>query len=157
MRCPKCGTAGQEGAVFCKHDGTKLVSEHQHIPVSERKESAPIDRGLYRVMGWFGFTSGIGLIGIGGWWFIFCLINYLSMKPDSAIQQVYVEQHFMEAQLGVVLIGLGVIVMTIKTVGEDIVRSLDGLGVMTMALKKVGEDTGKKLDRVSDKESQPNE
>ncbi len=84
------------------------------IPHSEIKETKGPTKWLYKLMGWVGLTSGIGVVAVGGWWFIGCLGSYLFVQPSNAIQQSVHENYFNQAELGAILVALGVIIMELK-------------------------------------------
>lgn len=84
------------------------------IPPSEAKESRGFTKWLYKLMGWLGLTSGVGIVAIGGWWLIWCLGSYLFVQPSNVIQQSVHENYFNQAELGAVLVALGVIIMELK-------------------------------------------
>lgn len=86
----------------------------QSIPKSEAAEMKGLNKYLYKAMDWLGLTSGIGIIGIGAWWFIWCLFNYIFVSPQNVMQQQIHEYYFIEAQLSAILVALGVLVMEIK-------------------------------------------
>jgi hypothetical protein len=145
MRCPKCGKTGQEGEVFCGDDGTKLVVDQlvaDYAKHTQRKSLPPLEESeeinfIYKIMRFLGFTSGMGLVWVGGVCFIFAFVgHFLSASPESAIQQVVKGQNVQNAYYTIIIIALGIIIMTLKKVGGDIV---------------------KKLDTFLDKKSQPNE
>ena len=94
------------------------MDKNQSIPKSEATEAKSLNKYLYKAMGWLGLTSGIGIVGIGAWWFIWCLVSYIFGSPQNIMQQQVYEYYFMEAQLGVIVIALGVIIMEIKMMVE---------------------------------------
>lgn len=84
------------------------------IPTSEAGESKGFNRWFYKLMGWLGLTSGIGVIVSGGWWLIWCLGAYLIVQPSNVVQQSIHENYFNQAELGAILVALGVIIMELK-------------------------------------------
>lgn len=86
----------------------------QSIPKSEAAEVKGLNKYLYKAMDWLGLTSGIGIIGIGAWWFIWCLFSYIFVSPQNVIQQQVHEYYFIEAQLSAIVVALGALVMEIK-------------------------------------------
>jgi hypothetical protein len=43
--------------------------------ISEVQEAKGLAKYLYRVMDLLGLTSGIGLVTLGAWWFIWPMVN----------------------------------------------------------------------------------
>jgi hypothetical protein len=84
------------------------------VPKSEREETKGLTKWLYKLMGWLGLTSGIGVVAVGGWWVIWCLGSYLFVQPSNVIQQSVHENYFNQAELGAILVALGVIIMELK-------------------------------------------
>ncbi len=83
----------------------------------EEQESKNIfNKYLYKAMSFLGLTSGVGLVAIGGYWFIYSLLQYIFIEPESAIQQIVTESYFSQAQMGVVIVALGVLIMAVKKV-----------------------------------------
>lgn len=83
----------------------------------EVEESKNIfNKYLYKAMSFLGLTSGIGLVAIGGYWFIYSLLQYVFTEPESAMQQIVTESYFSQAQMGVVIVALGVLIMAVKKV-----------------------------------------
>ncbi len=94
------------------------------IPESEKHEGFALDRIITKVLGWLGLTSGIGIVGLGAWWFVYCLISYYLKKAEYGIEasygihSIYIEQLFIESELGIIIMALGVVVITIKKAAE---------------------------------------
>ena len=82
--------------------------------MSKEKDINAFDKYMNLAMTKLGFTTGTGLIGIGGFWFIYSIIQYLSFTPQSAIQQIVVENFFNQAQNSLLIVGLGVLIKVIK-------------------------------------------
>ncbi|MCY7294908.1 hypothetical protein [Alteromonas sp. a30] len=85
------------------------------LPVSEKSEPENgFNKTLHKVMGHLGFTSGIGIVGIGGFWFIYSLLQYIFITPKNVMQQSIVENYFNQAQMGLLIAAIGVLIMEIK-------------------------------------------
>ena len=84
------------------------------VPKSEREETKGLTKWLYKLTGWLGLTSGIGVVAVGAWWLIGCLGSYLFVQPSNVIQQSVHENYFNQAELGAILVALGVIIMELK-------------------------------------------
>ena len=69
---------------------------------------------MFKIMKFFGFTSGVGLVAIGGYWFLFKFIQYVLITPTDAIQQNITENFFNQAQMGIVIVALGILIRTVK-------------------------------------------
>ena len=61
-------------------------------------------------MEWCGFTSGVGIIAIGAYWFLYSMINYVFVSPENIMQQGIHENYFNQAQMGIVIVALGVFI-----------------------------------------------
>jgi hypothetical protein len=84
-------------------------------PVCEKKEADNFfNKYLYKAMQVLGFTSGVGLVGIGGFWFIYSVLQYIFAEPESAMQQIITENYFNQAQTGIVIVALGILIMEVK-------------------------------------------
>ena len=78
----------------------------------ETANASWFDRMIYKVLTWLKLTSGIGIVGIGGFWLLYGLLNYIFVKPTSAFQQQVAETYFLQAEVGLVIVGI--IIMEIK-------------------------------------------
>jgi len=87
------------------------VTEEQHS-VNEELHDLWFDRIIYKILTWLKLTSGIGIIGFGVFWFGF--INYIIIKPQNIYQQQIAETYFLQAEIGLVIVGIGIIIMEIK-------------------------------------------
>jgi hypothetical protein len=86
-----------------------VVPENEKMEVENR-----FNKLLLKAMGFLGLTSGVGLVCIGGYWFIYSLLQYLIVTPENVMQQSIHENYFNQAQIGVVIAALGVLIMEIK-------------------------------------------
>ena len=80
-------------------------------------ETKPInifDKYMNLAMDKLGFTTGVGLIGVGGFWFLYGLFQFVTTTPNSAPQQAIVENFFNQAQNGVIIVALGVLIKAVK-------------------------------------------
>lgn len=96
-----------------------MSNENRVIPKSEHSEAKGFQKWFYEGMSWLGLTSGIGLVAWGGWWFIWSMIQFFIVKPESAFQQMIQENYFNQAQLSAILVALGVLIMEIKKLKES--------------------------------------
>lgn len=81
----------------------------------EQKDSENwFNKILFKVMGFLGLTSGVGIVGIGGYWFIYCLLQYIFISPENVMQQNIHENYFNQAQMGLLIAALGVLIMEVK-------------------------------------------
>ena len=69
---------------------------------------------LFKIMKFFGFTSGVGIVAVGAYWFLFSIIQYISLSPANVMQQVIHENHFNQAQTGIVIVALGILIRAVK-------------------------------------------
>jgi hypothetical protein len=72
------------------------------------------DKIIFKTMDFLGFTSGIGIVGIGGFWFIYSLLQYVFITPKNIMQQIVVENFFNQAQVGILIVAIGVLIMEVK-------------------------------------------
>jgi len=72
------------------------------------------NKTLFKVMGWLGLTSGVGFVGIGSYWFLYSLIQYVFLSPDNVMQQSIHENYFNQCQMGLLIAGVGILIMEIK-------------------------------------------
>lgn len=85
------------------------------IPDSEKKESENwFNKALFKAMDFLGFTSGIGIVGIGGYWFIYSLLQYIFISPENVMQQSITENYFNQAQMGLLIAAIGILIMEVK-------------------------------------------
>ena len=81
----------------------------------EKKDSENwFNKYLFIIMEKLEFTSGIGIIAIGAFWFLYCMINYLIYSPENVMQQSITENYFNQAQMGIVIVALGVLIRAVK-------------------------------------------
>ncbi len=79
------------GQYKTKEEQNGQGSKHSKIRGSggERVEQISV-----KAMDWLGLRSGIGIIGISAWWFIWCLFSYIFVSPQNVIQQQVHEYFF---------------------------------------------------------------
>jgi hypothetical protein len=81
----------------------------------EKKDSENwFNKYLFIIMEKLEFTSGIGIIAIGAYWFLYCIISYVFSAPQNAFQQEVHEGYFNQAQMGIVIVALGVLIRAVK-------------------------------------------
>ena len=92
-----------------------MESSENKVSDIEKKESENwFNKLMFKIMKFFGFTSGVGLVAIGGYWFLYSIIQYVSITPTNAIQQNITENFFNQAQMGIVIVALGILIRTVK-------------------------------------------
>ena len=85
------------------------------VPENEKAEAKNwFNKILFKAMDVLGLTSGVGLVCIGGYWFIYSLLQYMIISPENVMQQSIHENYFNQAQIGVVIAALGILIMEIK-------------------------------------------
>jgi|LWDU01.1.fsa_nt_gi hypothetical protein len=83
--------------------------------MSEEEESKNwFNKALFKTMDVLGLTSGIGIVGIGGFWFIYALLLYIFITPYDATQQIVSEAYFSQAQMGLLIAAIGILIMEVK-------------------------------------------
>jgi len=98
-----------------KGSTTEIKEAESAIPVSEKTESENwFNKALYKAMEFLGFTSGIGIVSIGGFWFIYSLLQYIFITPENVMQQSISENYFNQAQMGLLISAIGVLIMEVK-------------------------------------------
>jgi len=80
----------------------------------EMANASWFDRMIYKVLTWLKLTSGTGIIGLGGFWLLWGLLHYIIVKPTSAFQEQVAETYFLQAEVGLVIVGIGIIIMEIR-------------------------------------------
>ena len=130
MYCPKCGTENSNDVSFCSNCGESL----KDAPASDaNKKSAEIqsirqdtasdelengfDKIIIKILKVLNLTSGTGLIGLGGFWFIYGVFQYMAVSADNIMQQEVQETFFLQAELGIVIVGIGILIRVLKNVG----------------------------------------
>ncbi|WP_377109384.1 hypothetical protein [Pseudoalteromonas sp. R86517] len=73
-----------------------------------------INKALFKTMGFLGLTSGIGIVGIGAYWFIYSLLQYIFITPENIMQQSISENYFNQSQLGLLIASVGLLIMEVK-------------------------------------------
>ena len=95
----------------------ELVEKSKEKKVSDIEENDSENqfiKFMNRIMEWCGFTSGVGIIAIGAYWFLYSMINYVFVSPDNIMQQGIHENYFNQAQMGIVIVALGVLIRAVK-------------------------------------------
>jgi len=67
------------------------------------KNSSWFDKLIFKMMDFLGFTSGSGIVGIGGFWFIYSALQYIFTTPENVTQEIIIENYFNQAQLGILI------------------------------------------------------
>ena len=85
------------------------------IHESEKKQAENwFNKTLFKVMSLLGLTSGVGIVGVGAYWFIYSLIQYLLITPRNVMQQSIVENYFNQSQMGLLIVAIGILIMEVK-------------------------------------------
>jgi len=79
--------------------------------MSENKQVGEnlFDQIVYKVLTFLQLTSGMGLIGMGGFIFIYNLISGMMLNVTRIEHQQFQELLFIESTLGLVIVGLGLL------------------------------------------------
>ena len=89
-------------------------SENKTTDIEKKDSENWFNKILFIVMEKLGFTSGVGILAIGAWWFLYSLIQYLTLSPANIMQQNIHENYFNQAQMGIVIVALGVLIRVVK-------------------------------------------
>ena len=89
-------------------------SENKVSDIEKKDSENWFNKYLFIIMEKLGFTSGIGIIAIGAYWFLYCILNYLFISPTNVMQQGIHENYFNQAQMGIVIVALGVLIRAVK-------------------------------------------
>jgi len=82
--------------------------------MSEEESKNWFNKALFKTMDVLGLTSGIGIVGVGGFWFIYSLLAYIFIEPENAMQQIVSEAYFSQAQMGLLIAAIGILIMEVK-------------------------------------------
>ncbi|GEM_PF-2260464 len=72
------------------------------------------NKTLFKIMGFLGLTSGVGFVGIGSYWFLYSLIQYILISPQNVMQQGITENYFNQCQMGLLIAAVGILIIEIK-------------------------------------------
>ena len=89
-------------------------SENKVSDIEKKDSENWFNKYLFIIMEKLGFTSGVGILAIGAWWFLYSLIQYLFLSPANIMQQNIHENYFNQAQMGIVIVALGVLIRAVK-------------------------------------------
>ena len=89
-------------------------SENKVSDIEKKDSENWFNKYLFIIMEKLEFTSGIGIIAIGAYWFLFSIIQYLFLSPANVMQQNIQEMYFNQAQMGIVIVALGVLIRAVK-------------------------------------------
>ena len=89
------------------------MDEKRSDVVSEEAENV-FEKFILKVLGFLGLTSGLGLMVAGGFWLLYGLFQYLMVSPESIYQQQVMEMYFTQAELGLIIVGLGILIKELK-------------------------------------------
>ena len=73
-------------------------------------------RTIIKFLGFFGLTSGVGLMVLGGFYFLYGVINYIWMSAfvSNATNEITHELYFVQALLGLVCVGIAIMIRELK-------------------------------------------
>jgi len=89
-----------------------MVEEKQVQSAGEEEKG--FDKFIIKILGFLKLTSGTGLIGLGGFWFLYGILQYLFVSPESAFQQQVQETFFLQAEIGLLIVGIGILIREVK-------------------------------------------
>lgn len=81
---------------------------------STSEEGKWFDKLIIKILGFLKLTSGTGLIGLGGFWFLYGILQYLFVSAESAFQQQVQETFFLQAEMGILIVGIGILIREVK-------------------------------------------
>ncbi len=86
---------------------------------SEAKELNIVARGILKVLGWLGLTSGIGLMIVGGAYFIFGVLEFsvtmvLGGSPATWGTEIVAALYLIVGILGLNAVGIAVMIRELK-------------------------------------------
>ena len=108
------------------------------VPESEKKDVVSVDGVIGWILKKLGFTTGIGLLGWGGFWFIYNMVLYIVTNPVKLISGVTnisdsysafqmasklnmsnalmvanqtIETYFTQSLLGIIIAAFGMVIM----------------------------------------------
>jgi hypothetical protein len=73
-------------------------------------------RFIMKSLNFFGLTSGVGLMVLGGFYFLYGVINYIWMSAfvSNATNEITHELYFVQALLGLVCVGIAIMIRELK-------------------------------------------
>ena len=82
----------------------------------EEEKGYWFDKWIIKILDFLKLTSGHGLMGLGGFWFLYGILQYLlvSGEVESAFQQQVQETFFLQAEIGLLIVGIGILIREIK-------------------------------------------
>lgn len=91
------------------------MAEEKGIQHSDEEEKG-FDKFIIKILNFLKLTSGTGLIGLGGFFFLYGLFQCIIVSPASAIQQQVQETFFLQAEIGLLIVGIGILIREIKKI-----------------------------------------
>ena len=82
-----------------------MLEEKQTLSLGEEKKST--DNSIIKILK---LASKSGLIGLGGFLFLYGMVQYFSETSFVALQATY----FLQAELGLLIIGIGILIKEVK-------------------------------------------
>ena len=81
---------------------------------TEIENASWFDRTIYKILTWLKLTSGIGIVGLGGFWFLYGIMQFMTVSASSALQQQVQETFFLQAEMGLLIVAVGILIMETK-------------------------------------------
>ena len=89
-----------------------MAEEEKNQSVVEEEKG--FDKIIIKMLSFLKLTSGTGLIGLGGFWFLYGILQYVMVSVESAVQQQVQETFFLQAEIGLLIVGIGILIREIK-------------------------------------------
>ncbi|ABW68526.1 hypothetical protein [Desulfosudis oleivorans] len=89
------------------------MSEEKQVHTADEEEKG-FDKFIIKVLGFLKLTSGTGLIGLGGFWFLYGILQFLFVGAENVMQQQVQETFFLQAEMGLLIVGVGILIREIK-------------------------------------------
>lgn len=79
-------------------------------------DASKFDRMIFSILGWMKLTSGVGIVGLGGFWLLYGIFQFLTVSASSAFQQQVQETFFLQAEIGLLIVAVGILIMEVKKI-----------------------------------------
>ena len=89
-----------------------MAEEEKNQSVVEEEKG--FDKIIIKMLSFLKLTSGTGLIGLGGFWFLYGILQYVMVSVESVVQQQVQETFFLQAEIGLLIVGIGILIREIK-------------------------------------------
>ena len=91
------------------------MEEKKDVQITGEEEKG-FDKYIIKVLDFLKLTSGTGLIGLGGFWLLYGLFQYITTHVQSAVQQQVQETFFLQAEMGLLIVGVGILIREVKKI-----------------------------------------